>query len=175
MDIDTKCPHCTEENTYQVDLNTVLNTVVSPNYSAPVKFNSLEISLKPQPYFSVNKTNTINFEEQRILATINDESLADDVKSAKFNEHLQRLVSLNMDIMVDSTHSIKTPDNLIVADPTFIREFYQKADRKVVKEVRAWLEKAAAESAIKPVSVVCDDCKKAFDLSITFDYAHFFA
>ena len=175
MDIETKCPHCQEENTYQVDLNNVLANIKVPNYDEPAIFNGLKIKFHPQKYFSVNKTNQINFEEQRILQTVNDDTLSAEEKNTTFTEHMRRLVDLNVKIMVDSTESITTPSGQVVAEEGFIKEFYENADRNIIKTVRNWLEKAAAEAAIKPMKVSCADCNKELNVAITFDYANFFA
>ena len=175
MDIEAKCPKCNEENTYQVNLHNVLENITSPDYTKLIEINDLKIKLQPQPYFSVNKTNMVTFEEQRILQTINDDTLDDEVKTAKFNEHLKRLVELNSQVIVDSTASIQTPDGQIVTNKEHITEFYQQVDRKVVKTVRNWLEEAANVAAIRPVAVACSECGKEFNLTVTFDYANFFA
>jgi hypothetical protein len=175
MELDAKCPHCSEENTYEIDLNPVLTSIKCPNYSDIVKFNGLEIKLQPQPYFSVNKTNMISYEEQRIYQTITSQDLTAEEKAKQFEERLQRLVDLNMKIIVDSTEYIKSPNGDIVTSKEFLKEFYTMTGRDIVKLVRDWLDSAAKEVAIKPVHVTCGDCSKEFDLTITFDYAHFFA
>jgi hypothetical protein len=175
MDLDAKCPHCQEENSYEVDLNNVLQNTQVPDYSIPLVVQNLTIKLHPQQYFSINKTNSISFEEQRILQAINDESLNEAEKTDKYSEHMKRLVDLNLKIMIDSVESITTPDGQVVSNSTFISEFFQNADRNIVRAIRTWLEKAAADSAIKPIKVTCSECNKDFDLTVTFDYANFFA
>lgn len=174
MDIESTCPHCKATNEYTVDLNQVLGNIAAPDYSKTISINGLTIAMKPQPYFSVNKTNMANFEEQRILDTVRDDSLSDEEKSSRYQTHLQRLVDLNLMVMVDSTDYIQTPDGNRVTNPIFIAEFYKSTDRIVTKTVRTWLEEAAKVAAIKPVQIECDDCKKTFDLSVVFDYANFF-
>ena len=174
MDISAKCPKCKEEHSYVVDLSQVVAAISTPDYSKIINVNNLVITMRPQPYFSVNKTNAVNFEEQRILQTINAD-LPDGEKSALFNQHLQRLVDLNLKLMVDSTESILLPDGKLVTDSKFIEEFYNNTDRNTVKTVRSWLEQAAKEAAIKPVAVKCADCEHSFEITLTFDYANFFA
>jgi Zn finger protein HypA/HybF involved in hydrogenase expression len=174
MELETKCPHCSEENTYTADLNNVIHGIKLPNYNAPVETGGLQIRLKPQTYFSVNKTNMISFEEQRVVKTITDDTLSDAEKSEQFANHMRSLVDLNMKVMVDSTVSITTPEGIVVTDQGFITEFYENTDRTNVSAIRTWLEGAAADASIKPMAIECNDCHKNFDLTITFDYANFF-
>ena len=175
MEIETKCPHCQEENTYEINLNNVLAEVKVPNYNEPAIFNGLKIKFRPQKYFSVNKTNQEDFEEQKILQAVSSTSMTVEEKTAAVTEHMKRLVDLNLKIMIDSTESIITPTGQVVTEAAFINEFYQNADRNVQKTVRNWLENAASVAAIKPVKVSCADCTKDFNVAITFDYANFFA
>lgn len=175
MDLESTCPHCQTTHEYSVDLNQVLSNIESPNYNNKIHINDLVISLKPQTYASVNKTNMANFEEQRILDTIRDDSLSDEEKTAKYQVHLQKLVDLNLMVMVDSTEFIQTPTGSKVTNPVFIAEFYKSTDRSVTQTVRTWLEEAAKVASIKPVSVECDECHKNFNLTVVFDYSNFFA
>lgn len=177
MDFGATCPHCNTANEYAIDLSVVLSGVETPNYNKPVEINKLKIKLRPQPYFSLNKTNIIAYEEQQLLRSLqllNDE---DVTAGDKFNQHLNKLIDLNIMINADSTESITTEDGQTVADPEFIKEFYNNCDNKVVKAVRTRLEELNKQANIKPINVTCDnqECGKPFDITITFDYASFFA
>lgn len=175
MEIETTCPHCNEENMYEVDLNQTMAQIKSPDYSSPLVINGLTIYFQPQKYFSLNKTNQTNFEEQRIMQTISNTEISEDERAKVFTEHLTRLVNLNIQILVDSTKCIVTPDGQQVTDPTFITEFYQNTNRAVVQTARDQLAKVSNDVSIKPITVACNSCAKEFKLNITFDYANFFA
>ena len=176
MDFAADCPHCKVRGDYAIDLTVALSGISAPVYKEKVQAGDLKIKLKPQPYFSVNRSNMIAFEEQQILRTIG--TMEDNPEEAKkmFDQQLGKLVDLNILILSDSTDYIETPDGSIVNDPAFIQEFYQNSDTKIVKTVRDQLEKYSELGGIKPVKVSChnDECVKEFDVAITYDFASFF-
>lgn len=177
MDFSSKCPHCNETNDYAIDLGSVLSNITAPDYSKKVEVDNLQIKLKPQPYFSVNKTNQIEFEEQQIMRTLSTPDLKSDAIKAIFNEQLAKLISLNIEILSGSTAYIELVDGTIVSDIAYINEFYRNCDSKIVKLVKEMLSEMNTEHGLKPVPVVCnnEDCAKDFSVSITFDFASFFA
>jgi hypothetical protein len=125
-------------------------------------------------FFEANKTNLVNFEEQKLLATVSDSELEESERGLKFMEHMKRILDLNIQSFVDSTEYIKTEDGTIVSEKVFIYEFYSNADRKVIATIKAHLDKLNETVKIKPVSVNCGDCSKPFNIAIQFDYSNFF-
>lgn len=174
MRLGTKCPKCGEEHDYAVDLNIMLAALHSPDYATPVEFNGLKIFLQPQPYSSVNQTGMVNYEEERILQTINNASLDDVNKVKHINEHLARLVDLNYQVIVDSTSSILTAEGIVVTDKEQINEFYRNAANQVTKAVQARLKENTAQLAIPDQDAQCLSCSYNFKLPIIFDYSSFF-
>lgn len=176
MDFSSTCPHCGTEHDYAVDLSVVLNGIETPNYKRPVEVEGLNIKLRPQPYFSLNRTNIIAFEEQQLLRSLQAADGNDEEVQSKFNSQLNKLIDLNIMITADSTESIETEDGQIVTDSEFIKEFYNNCDNKVVKAVKARLDEYNKQANIKPFTVTCgnEECSKAFDIDIVFDFASFF-
>lgn len=174
MPFTSKCPKCSEEHEYELPLDRILASVEAPDFETPVLIDSLTIKLRPQAYSSVNSSNMINFEEQRILQTINDESIDDQTRKAQFDDHLKRLVNLNITIIANGTASIATPDGVIVTDRSMIEEFYAKTGSKVLKEVQERFKKINDLASLKPQEVQCTACKHEFKIPVEFDYAHFF-
>jgi len=176
MDFTSKCPHCTEENDYAIDLGMTLQSFECPDYSVPLKIGELSVAVQPQPYFSLNKTNMIAFEEQQILRSLQGLDDNPQEAKAKFDEHLTKVVELNISLLANSTKSIETIDGTVVTDPNHIAEFYENADNKVIKEVQQYLNKLGEKASIKPQEVTCanEKCGKQFPVTITFDYASFF-
>lgn len=176
MELDAICPNCREENSYQINLQTVLDGMKVPDYSTPVIVDGMEIYLKPQRYFDLNKRNMLEFEEQQILKFFEQvtEGADPDLLQAQYSAHLNKLVDLNIEILTSGTAKIIS-DGVTVSDAQFIREYYQNAKGAVTKRVLAHVEELAASAATKPFDVACAECGHEFKLNFTFDYAHFFA
>ena len=174
MPIGSKCPSCGEEHDYDIDLSGILGGINSPDFDTVIEFDGLKIRLRPQEYFIVNRNNMINFEEQRILQTINDSDLDDEVKNARLTESMKKLLDANTQLLVNSTDYIETEDGTQVTDDEFLREFYTNVDSKVNKLIEARLAKIAADGALPQIKLACTNCAHQYEVPLEFDYARFF-
>lgn len=174
MDVDTKCPHCGEEHSYGVDLGTILSSIKCPDYSKKFETHGMKIKLTPQTYFSANQTDQIRFEQQRVLQTVTDDSMSDELKMAEYTKHLQRIVDLNVKLIVDSTEYIEIEGNEIVVDKKFIEEFYNKCETQIIKDLQEALAVLLEQAKLIDITAKCNDCTKEFTIPLAFDYASFF-
>lgn len=176
MDIDTVCPNpeCKNDNRHSMDLTAVLDTIRAPNYNLPVEVQGLKIKLQPQSYFEGNKSNMLAFEEERIMSIATNDTMSDADKNKVFQEHMQKLVSINIDIITAGTESIEIEDGVIVTDSGFISEFYNNADNKIIRKVRDRFDEYAKQMALPKPKVSCEECNTEYPVEITFDYTNFF-
>lgn len=175
MPVDTKCPHCQTENQFDIDLIAYMDSIILPNYNKKLETHGIKIKLKPQTYASINETNKINYENQRVLDNISADG-EDTNKIAEYKQHLNRLVNLNAKLLVDNTEYIEIVDTgTIVNEPEFIEEFYFNCNADICKTLREKLEDFSKEGGIKSQTGSCSSCTKSYDVALTFDYANFFA
>lgn len=176
MSIDTKCPHCDTDNSFDVDLNGFLDNIKIPDYNQKIQHDQIRIKIRPQSYASINETNKIQYEQQRVLENITVDGIEDTSRIEEYKKHIARLVELNAKLLVDNTEYIEiTNTGTIVDEPEFIKEFYFNCDSDLCKELQAKIIQVNREGALKPQSGECINCKKSFDVALTFDYASFFA
>lgn len=175
MGFDTVCPKCGTEHNYDLPLGDLINAVTTPDYDRPVEVDGLFIKLKPQPYRSINRSSMINFEEQRIIQTINASDITAEDRQREFDLHLKRLVDLNIKTITDSTESITTPDGIVVTDPEMISEFFSNTSSHVIKAVNNYNNEINKAAALPSQKVVCTECQTQFEVPMMFDYANFFA
>ncbi|MFN9956418.1 MAG: hypothetical protein ACK55I_25245, partial [bacterium] len=86
----------------------------------------------------------------------------------------QRITDMTIQLVTDSTEYILTPDGIKVSDAEFIKEFYERAETKVVNLIRDRLKELAVEAEIPRPTVSCSACDKQYEVTLTFDYASFF-
>jgi hypothetical protein len=175
MAFDSTCPHCKAEHSFEIDLVSYLDSVKMPNYAKKLSHQHIKIKLKPQSYYSLNHTNQINYEEQRVLNTLAGTEIDEELRTQEYKKHLKKLVDLNAKILVDNTEYIEILDTgVIVNDPEFIREFYFNCDAEICKELRSQIEELNKEGAIKPQKTNCESCSEEYEIPLIFDYANFF-
>lgn len=174
MDVESRCPHCNEDNTHAMELQKCLASIKCPDYTTPVEIDQLKIKLRPVAYFGVNKESSINFEEQKILQALEQANIEDTVRAAQILTSMNRLVDLNMDTITSSTEYIEVDDGTKVIDPGFIRDFYTNAPSTLVKTVQARLAEINQSGGVSPQSVTCGECNEPYSMPLLFDYAAFF-
>ena len=175
MSFDSTCPHCQEENRYDADLGQLLGKITVPDYSKKVRYEQINIKLQPQQYFSVNATNQINYEEQRVLNALSEPNLSDEDRVTEYKKHMQRLIDLNTKILADSTEYIEIEKTgTVVSDRDHIYEYYQNCDAEVCHAVRKHLEELNKQGAIPPIAATCIACHEKYTVPLTFDYSSFF-
>jgi hypothetical protein len=176
MDIDSTCPNeeCKHENTHQLDLTNILDAIRAPNYNQLVEVQGLKIKLKPQTYFEGNKANMANFEEQQLLSVIGDDSLDDADKRIKFKEHMDRMINVNLEVLTSGTEYVETNEGEKVYQSSFIKEFYDMSDNKVLNAVRKQFEIFSEAASLPKSNIICEECQNVYPISVTFDYTRFF-
>jgi hypothetical protein len=174
MAVTSGCPHCGEEHDYEVNLSTTLENVKCPDFDKTLDYNGLKIKLRPQPYFSITKTNIIQFEEQKIMQTLGESTLDEDVKNMRLKDSMKTLLELNEKLLVDSTEYIETEDGSRVKDPAFIAEYYRNAEGRATKAIEDRMTEIATEGALPPYRMSCASCQQNYEMPLEFDYARFF-
>lgn len=175
MTFDATCPHCQEENRYAADLGGVLAKIQVPDYTTKVDLGDIQIKLKPQQYFSVNATNKIGYEEERILAALRNPDIDDLVRAAEYKKHIDKIVELGIKTLADSTEYIEIRStNTVVTDRDYIFEYYQNSDSGSNKKVQTRLSEISKEGSIPPLDATCQSCGKGFSIPLVFDYSSFF-
>lgn len=172
IDFDNRCPHCQHDNTHSLDLGHMLSNIRSPDYSRPVIYNGLTIRLRPQNYRSINETSRINFEEQQLLRSLDDEN-TDEIKE-KIKNQLETLIDLSLKLLVNSTEYIELADQRRVDRADYLEEFYKNAEARLIKAVKDHLVEINRDVESRPVTVLCEGCQETYSVDYTFDYSNFF-
>jgi len=176
MDFESKCPHCEETHTYSMDLRSMLEKVSAPDFEQVQNIERLIIKFRPQAYFGVNKNSKISFEIAKLGQAI--ENLEDDeARTQEAVSQMNRLVDLNLEVLTEATDYIaleEDPD-MKVFDKNYIIEFYKNVDSKTITKIQEAYGEIAAKGAVPPQETVCAGCNEPLIISVTFDYANFFA
>jgi hypothetical protein len=173
MNFEVVCPKCSERNEYVNDLTPILDGMRSPNFSHPVKFDDLEIYLKPQSYRDVTNANLKLYQEQRMVAMVNDSQLTDEEKVAKFTEMFRELTDLTISGMARNIRAIKT-DQDIVTDEGYILEFLTNCSKPLWTAIESRLKELSRDIAVPDNHITCANCSHEFDTPLTFDLSNFF-
>lgn len=176
MEFASMCPHCGHKNEHTIDLAFLSDQLTCPDFEEPVKINGLEIFIKPQNYFQFNRANIENFEQQRLISVVNDATLSNEEKTARFDVMFKKLLDLTVEQVSNSVSAIKMEDGTVVDKHEYIDDFFHNCDRTVWDAVKNRLTAMGEQNPLKKVDVTCDedDCSKPYITPLVFEQSNFF-
>lgn len=174
MDFGSQCPHCKHDNEHTITLGSLIETIKCPDYSQPLIYQNLKIKLRPQRYYSINSTNRINFEEQKLMNAINLNDVDPLIKAKEVSDSMIKLVEFGNQIISDSVDYIEIEDGDRITKKEYIKEFFENSDSHVSKIVQERITELSKVSAIPPININCAECTKPYQTTLTFDYSSFF-
>ena len=174
MDVTTTCPHCGAQDDYSFNLVEILDQIHCPDYTKPVEFDGLKIKLRPQTYKSMTQANLKDYEEQRIMMALTSDTISEEERNLQLKSSVSRVLELNDALLLASTESITDEDGEVISDRDFIGEYYKNAPSTAIKTIRERLDQIAKEGALPISQLQCNECHKAYELPLVFDYSSFF-
>ena len=179
MTITTKIPGTGEERDYAIDLKMLLDGIVSADLSWTVYHRDMRIDLRPLSYREFTKNALKTFEEQRIVNIVNNDTMPDEEKLARFATSFQKLTGITVSMVSQGVQSI-TVDNVTVDQPEYIKEFIDNADKEFFTTIVDHLDNNKKQASIKPMLVKSEPedieagAPEQFEVPITFDASNFF-
>ena len=140
----------------------------------------LEVTLKPVTYRTMTQLALRVFDEQKMVQTVQDSSLSEEEKVSKYTETFNKVANYSVDEMLDCIVSVKTPDEKVITEPGYIKEFVQNIDLATAKQIREKITEIKGHGVLKPflASSTEEDVKagapETFEVPISFDNSVFF-
>ena len=174
MDFATTCPACKTETEQALDLRTVLDRMQPADYSRTVNVSDMEIFFRPLSYQNLNDNNKMQFESQKLLQAMPDDSVPDSAKITALGDALKKITEITVTALSQSIAAIKTPQAL-VTEPEFIQDFLKNCDRQIFNQVRDFIIELKSNSEMPPLALTCPNCQHSYQQSLTLDMTSFFA
>jgi hypothetical protein len=173
MEIGTKCPGCSIENDYDVNLTNWLGMFSQFVYNDTVAVDPLIITIRPYTYRELSKTQIKTLEQQKIFAIINDEKLEDEEKVEQFGKSFIKITQLTVDVISDCISKIETPDGA-TTDKKQIKEFINNCSKDVFEKISDHLKSLKEQIELKAQHVHCEECGTDYEVPVTMDQSNFF-
>ena len=118
----------------------------------------------------------LNFEEQRILQVVQQDSLSEEEKIERFNQLFAQLIETGIGQVSKSIAGVRMSDGTVVDNPEYIREFLDNCERDVWEGLKSTLDVINNENIYNTVNITCsnEDCKKPFVTPFVFEQTNFF-
>lgn len=175
MEYTSSCPECENSDNYEIDLRQFLDMPVDlSGYENAFEYKGITVSLKPLDYNSINQQNLEQFEQQRLITMVNDTTIDEATKQARFQEIFKILTEYTLKNVTGSIEKLTTPEGITVVDPNHIQEFVENSERILYKTIRDKLMEVKGQFPEKSVTTTCDSCQHEYTTPFTFDQANFF-
>lgn len=173
MDLSSQCPACGTEGEYTVDLRTVLEKIAAPNYTQPLKLGDLEIYFRPMTYHNINANNLEQFEDQKIMQSLEVTDMPNEQKLETIGQVLKKLTAITARALAQNIAMVRTPQAQ-VTDPEHINEWLINSEKSQFNAVRDHVLELRTSSEVKPIHIKCGNCSHEHDQNFTLDMTTFF-
>lgn len=173
MEVTANCPHCTEENSYDINLNDWMGRFANWHYEDSINADPLTVTVRPYNYKETTKTAITTMEQQKIFLIINDDSMTDEEKIERFSKSFVKITELTVDVIANCISKITTPDGE-TSDKAQIKEFIDNCPKDIFEKIQKHVTDQKEQIEIKAKDVHCSSCEKDFEMPITMDQSNFF-
>lgn len=175
MDFESSCPHCEHENSFGLDLRTVLDGMGRADYGTPLKNGDVTIFFKPLTYQQVNANSIDQFADQKLLESLQnaDSTVPEEEKMRLLTNAFGKLTDMTMRALSQSIGMIQVMEETVV-EPEYIEEFVRNCDREVFNRIRDHIVSLRSSTELKPLKLSCQGCQKDYETPFTLDVSNFF-
>lgn len=173
MEVNSKCPHCEEENSYDINLTEWMGRFAGWEYRPTINVDPLVVHVRPYTYKETTKTALKTIEQQRTFNIINDDNMPDEEKLDRFNKSFVKLTELTVEIIADCISKIETP-NGTTTDLAQIKDFINNCPKDLFDSITVHLTKMKDSVQLEAQLTRCTSCEKDYTLPITMDQSNFF-
>lgn len=179
MTLTVKVPNTGDEKDFTVDLNSIVEPLMSAKYDAVIQLDKMKITLRPLMYTEFTKDAIRSFEEQRVYNLLNDDTVPAEEKMERFRAAFNRLTDLTVETVAKSIAQIEVDDQ-VVSEPKHILEFMQNTSKEFYTTILNHISEQRDKFAVKPfiANTTKEEQEKGapetFEVPITFDQSNFF-
>ena len=173
MEFESACPHCEHENSFGLDLRTVLDGIKSPDYSDTVNIGDIKIYFKPLSYQQVNANSLDQFQDQKLIELLPTADMPEEEKIRQLSQAFAKLTNMTVRAMAQSISMIQA-DSEMVVETEYIEEYIRNCEKDVFDKIRDHMAELKKVSELKPLHITCQGCTKQYETPFTMDVSNFF-
>tara|TARA_R110000851_G_scaffold56741_2_gene132407 strand:- start:29822 stop:30694 length:873 start_codon:yes stop_codon:yes gene_type:complete len=152
LDLDINIPNTKEQRSFSLNLQILLGQLTQAVYEEKINYQSMIIHTTPLSYREFTKVSLRTFEEQRVIAIVNNDSMEEEEKLERFASAFRKLTDITIDTVRQGIHKIEV-DGQSVTDQTHISDFVLNCDKGFYNRVTDHIEQQKDRFAIKPMEV----------------------
>jgi hypothetical protein len=172
LEIDTKCPKCSEEGSYTLDLRVINDNLKTPDYQTELNIGDLKILFKPLSYKQVNEANIITFEKQKLTTILEDSAISEEDKVKLLSESFNKISELSLNTLAMNINYIQTPQS-VVREYEFIVDFLKNCELGIYEKIHEHVSNLKDGTEFEPLHIKCQQCQHEYNQPFTLDMSFF--
>lgn len=175
INVNHKCPHCKNDNTYEIPLQNLLNHYLSLNYNDTLIVDGFVIKLQPLNYKEMTDMQKKSIALQRTLnmQMKRTDFENDEQKNKIIDDIITQIAEVSVRIIFLNIESVEV-DGIVETNTVEIMEWLKNNDVKIFKEIKSHIEKNAELWQLPQQKVKCLNCDKENSIRINLDQSDFF-
>lgn len=175
MDFDINCPHCNNNETYEIDLKNILGTCkpISENNEIVLDANT-SIYVRPYSLNSQLKANIQKFHHGRMEYILSENTnISEDQKIEMFKNAFLEASNLTVELVSDNIQYIKI-DDMKVSNKEHIHEWVENIDKELYKEIIEKIKSLSNSGMDNKLEIKCVSCNSDFTTVLDINPTNFF-
>jgi hypothetical protein len=170
--IENKCPHCSAENEFNLDLNMIIEHYSHCSYENKLVLDQMVIKTQPLTYKQSTGYSLENFKIQQKLVQL---AQVEDVETqqTEYKIIFDTVAELQKTLYIDSIEAIEV-GNQVVTERAYINEWLSNCDKSIFDSIKQHIETNQENWKLPAYPVECTSCAEQIQLKIELDQSNFF-
>jgi len=181
MNLKYNVPVVNEEQESTVNVSALLEdvkkAVIEDEFTTKI---GLKIKIGPLRYREMNRVQIAQFQQQKIYANLNMNTISDDEKSEQFAKSFKILNDINFNMLSDSVIEITTPKGQTATGKDEIKNFINNCNAVLAREIEDKVAEIRRTGQMRNVKMKATDeqirkgVPATYEIPLTFDNSNFF-
>lgn len=172
--ITTGCPSCSHENSFNLNLESLIHDIQMLDSEYIVKVKDLTVYVRPYTYEDQLKALSLGFEENKTFKLMTNATIEDIDRIKAVSSAIEKISKLNFQLLTASVYKIGLSDGTVVDNPEHIKEFIQNVDLEYAKEIDKKVSEINVIGVPDSLHAECSECKHTWKVPISFNPTDFF-
>jgi len=175
LETEIVCPKCKHDNIFKLDLQYALDNMNELESEYVINLDSgVSVFVKPYSFPELIKTLHSQFEQGKLVRALDNDSMADERKSAILSDAFKKLSVAKFELMAAAI--IKVVDetnNVNVKEFAFIEEFIKNIDKKSADKISDLINEINQVGIKRTFIAKCEKCNHEWENDIDFNPVNF--
>ena len=176
--MELNCIECAAENTYSLNLDTLLNQAETlDEYYEVVLDNNLTIYVKPGSFDAMVRQQKATFANSKIESAVGNPELTDEQRMQILSQVFESMSNLNFELIRESISKIVFTDEKgqeqNIENRKHISEWIKNVDKTTISKIEEKILEINKVGISKTIPAVCEACSHSWDARIEFNPVNF--